>query len=111
MEDDPFQFFEIPFNDINEDNQSSPIVQENDSEDTPTQSNEDNEVGEREMEHHNIADEFKNLPITVSQISKKTAANQKRTHGETCNKEPQVKRNKNSVNKIPLIYIMQQEDI
>ncbi|VDO47290.1 unnamed protein product [Haemonchus placei] len=76
MEDDPFQFFKIPFNDMNEDNQSSPIVQANDSEDTPTQSNEDNEVGEREMEHHNIADELKNLPITVLQISKKTAANQ-----------------------------------
>ncbi|XGW14204.1 hypothetical protein V3C99_000488 [Haemonchus contortus] len=76
MEDDPFQFFEIPFNDINEDNQSRLIVQENESEDTLTQSNEDNEVGEREMEHHNIADELKNLPITVSQISKKTAANQ-----------------------------------
>lgn len=59
MEDDPFQFFEIPFNDINEDNQGSLIVQENDSEDTLTQSNEDNEVGEREMEHHNIADELK----------------------------------------------------
>ncbi|VDO21329.1 unnamed protein product [Haemonchus placei] len=53
MEDDPFQFFEVPFNDINEDNHNGLIEQENDSEDTLNiQSNEGNDVGTRNGTTH-----------------------------------------------------------